>query len=213
MKKCPQCEFIYEDEQSLCDMDGVLLVFDTRKLPNQNSLGTPAKAPAHPGRNRIIPMLAALVLATVLYLVYFVSTQQSASRTSYPAAGVSGSAPSAPNGPASGAGSLVAPPTNSPQSETAPTKDEKPTVPEKAVTSPESVGDETKSAGENVKETTPVPSPDAKPEEKKETKPKAQPTLTPGKSQSSVRAHSANESKITSFFKKTGRLLKKPFKN
>ena len=26
MKLCPQCEFIYEDEQSLCDMDGSVLV-------------------------------------------------------------------------------------------------------------------------------------------------------------------------------------------
>ena len=33
MKRCPQCEFIYEDDQSLCDMDGVLLVFDARNLP------------------------------------------------------------------------------------------------------------------------------------------------------------------------------------
>ena len=34
MKRCPQCEFIYEDDQSLCDMDGVLLVFDARTLPS-----------------------------------------------------------------------------------------------------------------------------------------------------------------------------------
>ena len=40
MKKCPQCEFIYEDDQSLCDMDGVLLVFDTRTLPNLHALTT-----------------------------------------------------------------------------------------------------------------------------------------------------------------------------
>jgi hypothetical protein len=28
MKRCPQCEFIYEDDQSLCDMDGQSLVYD-----------------------------------------------------------------------------------------------------------------------------------------------------------------------------------------
>ena len=40
MKRCPQCEFIYEDDQSLCDMDGVLLVFDSRTLPNSHALTT-----------------------------------------------------------------------------------------------------------------------------------------------------------------------------
>ena len=40
MKRCPQCEFIYEDDQSLCDMDGVLLVLDSRTLPNMNALTT-----------------------------------------------------------------------------------------------------------------------------------------------------------------------------
>ena len=30
MKLCPQCEFIYEDEQNFCDMDGETLVYDTR---------------------------------------------------------------------------------------------------------------------------------------------------------------------------------------
>ena len=45
MKRCPQCEFIYEDDQSLCDMDGVLLVFDSRTLPNHHALAT---VPAYP---------------------------------------------------------------------------------------------------------------------------------------------------------------------
>ncbi len=32
MKLCPQCEFIYEDDQTLCDMDGKELVYDPRAL-------------------------------------------------------------------------------------------------------------------------------------------------------------------------------------
>ncbi len=40
MKRCPQCEFIYEDDQSLCDMDGVLLVLDSRTLPHLHALAT-----------------------------------------------------------------------------------------------------------------------------------------------------------------------------
>jgi len=79
MKRCPQCEFIYEDDQSLCDMDGALLVFDARSLPKLNAL-VPAEAtlaPSRPAwRHRTFPAMAALILATVLSLVYFVSTQR-----------------------------------------------------------------------------------------------------------------------------------------
>jgi hypothetical protein len=32
MKLCPQCEFIYEDDQTFCDMDGKVLVYDPRPL-------------------------------------------------------------------------------------------------------------------------------------------------------------------------------------
>ena len=45
MKRCPQCEFIYEDDQSMCDMDGVLLVFDSRTLPNLHALATVPAVP------------------------------------------------------------------------------------------------------------------------------------------------------------------------
>src|SRR5213593_210162 len=82
MKRCPQCEFIYEDDQSLCDMDGILLVFDSQQLPKL----TPSSAvlTKSQGRNRMIPVVAALVLATVLFLVYNVSTRQPpASRSTY----------------------------------------------------------------------------------------------------------------------------------
>jgi hypothetical protein len=33
MKRCPQCDFIYEDEQNVCDMDGSELVLDKRVMP------------------------------------------------------------------------------------------------------------------------------------------------------------------------------------
>ncbi|HSB26378.1 MAG TPA: hypothetical protein VLE19_00925 [Pyrinomonadaceae bacterium] len=70
MKRCPECEFIYEDDQSLCDMDGILLVFDSQQLPKQVH-GTKTQL-----RSRIVPAIAVLVLTTVLTLVYYVSTHQ-----------------------------------------------------------------------------------------------------------------------------------------
>ncbi|HJU93034.1 MAG TPA: hypothetical protein VJ656_08885 [Pyrinomonadaceae bacterium] len=76
MKRCPQCEFIYEYDQSLCDMDGVLLVFDSRKLPNVHALATVPAIPKNSRRNRAVPAFATLVLALVLGMVYYVSTRQ-----------------------------------------------------------------------------------------------------------------------------------------
>jgi hypothetical protein len=62
-------------------MDGALLVFDSRTLPNLHALApvdlpaVPVAAKAH-WRHRTFPAMAALILATVFSLVYFVSTQR-----------------------------------------------------------------------------------------------------------------------------------------
>lgn len=40
MKRCPKCEFIYEDDQNCCDMDGIDLVFDPRPLGVTQALET-----------------------------------------------------------------------------------------------------------------------------------------------------------------------------
>src|SRR5436190_20904678 len=76
MKRCPQCEFVYEDDQSLCDMDGILLVFDSQKLPKPN---TPASSglPKPQARSRVYASLAALVLAMALYFAFNSSSHQS----------------------------------------------------------------------------------------------------------------------------------------
>jgi len=78
MKRCPKCEFIYEDDQSLCDMDGVLLVLDSRKLPNLHALQTVPAIKTSAKRNRAVPAFATLILALVLGMVYYVSTQRRA---------------------------------------------------------------------------------------------------------------------------------------
>ncbi len=38
MKRCPQCDFIYEDFDCLCDMDGTALVLDAQALSNGTEL-------------------------------------------------------------------------------------------------------------------------------------------------------------------------------
>jgi len=191
MKRCPQCEFIYEDDQSLCDMDGVLLVFDSRTLPNLHALA-PVEAPlvstgpkAH-WRHRTFPAMAALILATVFSLVYFVSTQRSA-----PA-------------PAAVSGASIAVPASELPSPSEPNQ----TVPPPAA--------ENDGAASEVSEPA-----------KEETRPNSNKTLAPSTGAAPVPAKKASiktterkpaedvkkdDSKVGSILKKTGRILKKPFK-
>jgi hypothetical protein len=167
MKRCPQCEFIYEDDQSLCDMDGILLVFDSQKLPK------PGKSEKSQLRNRILTVFAVLVLTSVLFLVYYVATHQRKVT------------------PSSDSGTAV------------------------NATQPASTDTAVATEPEN-KVITPEPRSEPKPEVTKTTpntdlkKPATTPKANPKKVSSSQPQE--NDSKIGSFVKKTGRLLKKPFK-
>jgi len=175
MKRCPKCEFIYEDDQSLCDMDGVLLVFDSRKLPNHEALQTVPASKTAPRRNRAVPAFATVILALVLGLVYYVSVHRKATQNSY--------TPPAPSA-ASTSNPVPAEVNVNPTPEAQPPAEEpKPEQPKPAAAA---------AAPAPVKKapaTKPTPAP-AKPkvEEKKD------------------------ESKVNSILKKTGRILKKPFK-
>ena len=164
MKRCPQCEFIYEDDQSLCDMDGVLLVFDSRKLPNLHSLQTvPGKTP--PKRNRAVPAFATLILALVLGLVYYVSVQRRATQDSY-----------IPPVPTTASTLIPAPVAQPPAEEPKPEPPK--TEPAAAAVVP-------------AKKAAAKPAPTA-------TKPKVE--------------EKKEDSKVGNLLKKTGRILKKPFK-
>jgi hypothetical protein len=181
MKRCPQCEFIYEDDQGLCDMDGTLLVFDSRTLPNLHALAPvdmPVATKAH-WRHRTFPAMAALILATVFSLVYFVSTQRGAA----PPVNV----PSVTL-PAS---KLVAPVEANPTPEPPPAADN--------AVAP--------AAKEEAKPVEPATQPGPKGTSKAASK---TPTTTtqPKPAQETKK----DDSKVGSILKKTGRILKKPFK-
>lgn len=170
MKRCPQCEFIYEDDQSLCDMDGILLVFDSQNLPKQV---TRSKLQL---RNRIVPAIAVLVLTTVFFLVYYVSTRQSVNRVGYSPGSVS-STPATPS-----ANETVESVPNTP-------------APEPAAAEPAA-----------------TPQPEAKPKPAESTKAPIKPKSTSRQQRQTLNRSQDNDSKIGSLLKKTGRLLKKPFK-
>ena len=183
MKRCPQCEFIYEDDQSLCDMDGALLVLDSRTLPNLHALA-PVDMPvervaskAH-WRHRTFPAMAALILATVLSLVYFVSSQRRPAPVNVPTVTL----------PAS---SLVAPAENKPTPEPPPAT--------------EANGAAPAAASKDSKPESKAPA--APPASKAASKPNTK-TTQPKPAQESKK----DDSKVGSILKKTGRILKKPFK-
>jgi len=176
MKRCPQCEFIYEDDQSLCDMDGVLLVLDSRNLPNPHALAPvrPARAKAQPKRNRAVPAFATLILALVLGMVYYVSVHRRAAQDA-----------------------------DIPSVSLATTSEPVPVVNRTPEPQP----------SQEVQ----APAPEApKPEPAKQPEPrpvKKQPVKTASNTQSKTESEpKKDDSKVGSILKKTGRILKKPFK-
>ena len=173
MKRCPQCEFIYEDDQSLCDMDGVLLVFDSRTLPNLHALAT-VSAP-EPGRtsrrNRMVPAFATLILMVAVASVYYFSTMPTGASDDIPPVSItSTSVPEAP---------VVIPAAPAPTPVAEEKTNEQPRETHAAPTAP---------PARKVTTTTTTKSVTTKPESKKD------------------------DSKVGSILKKTGKILKKPFK-
>ena len=182
MKRCPKCEFIYEDDQSLCDMDGALLVLDSRTLPSHALQTVPPVAKKQPKRNRAVPAFATLILALVLGLVYYVSIQRKARQNSY-----------TPPPPSAAS-------TSNPVPEVKPTPEPEPQPPAEE---PKPPAEEPKP--ESPKRTTAAPAAAAVPSRK------AAPKPTPIPAKATVE-EKKEDSKVGSILKKTGRILKKPFK-
>jgi hypothetical protein len=180
MKRCPQCEFIYEDDQSLCDMDGVLLVFDSRTLPNVHALATvsgpiPEKAPR---RSRMVPAFATLILMMAVGSVYYFSTMSNVASSDYSPASVTSTTAEAP--------AVVPPvPAEDPNQVQAPASE--PT--------PEAAEEPNK---EERRETQPAPA--------------AKPAAAPARKTTTKSEPKKDDSKVESILKKTGKILKKPFK-
>jgi hypothetical protein len=198
MKRCPHCEFVYEDEQAFCDMDGSKLAFDSGQLPKLQALtNSPGSSPSKGSwRGRLITAAAGLVLATVLGLVYYVSTHRAARPQPLPA-------------------SRQAIPVRSaeepPKTEVNPsaTQSALPDFDEKKE-SPDKVADKVSSDAEAK----PAPKPEAAaPDTTKKKRPANLNTSQPQPVKpASAEEKPKKESKVSAVLKKTGRILKKPFR-
>jgi hypothetical protein len=200
MKRCPQCDFIYEDDQRLCDMDGILLVFDGRKLPKLNALEPNSGVSPRQWRSRTVPVIAGLILATVLAFVYYVSTQQNLRRpepaTRVSAANQSQTTTPVPSTSADSNQSHAPVPTAS-----ANTATEKPATSVKREESAEKA--KVPAPGKVAPRTSPTPE-----TKKQKTKPKRPAANAVGPAAVSP---NKKDSKIGSLLKKTGRFFKKAF--
>lgn len=84
MKLCPQCDFIYEDEQGFCDMDGKELVFSLVPAESQANIAasltpTPGLPTAPPQRGLAAAIVVVVVLAALVIALYLVRKHQTRS--------------------------------------------------------------------------------------------------------------------------------------
>ena len=82
MKRCPQCEFIYEDDQKCCDMDGIDLVFDH---PTPSTSQKPAIRPKRNNSRRSLLSACGVVFGVVVFAIGFASLERAMTVSSEPA--------------------------------------------------------------------------------------------------------------------------------
>jgi hypothetical protein len=103
MKLCPQCDFIYEDDQSVCDMDGKDLVSNPGRVVTEQDFATLVSAtpvlesdvlPMEPAgrRRRTFALVTAvgLVLAALFIVIYLARIQTDRSAGEIPPQSTSG---------------------------------------------------------------------------------------------------------------------------
>lgn len=211
MKRCPQCEFIYEDDQTCCDMDGLDLIFHENTLPGIVALETRSvAAPVRPRRSILFSFVGVL-FGVVLLAIGYASFDRAVTLDQEQALQPAASA----NQPPSKAQVLPAKPSNqTPITETAGEDLEAAAVAARASKVTQTSDSERSRSSvakpiltppvinRNVSEprtrTTPTPRSEAPPP----VRPSAKPQTAPAQ----------KDSKIVSAIKKTGRFITKPFK-
>ena len=196
MKRCPQCEFIYEDDQSHCDMDGTRLNHDRHALPKLQALTTTSEADKSKARGRTVASLASVVLIGVMAMVYYVSIRQAPKTTSIAISpAVEAAQPNPQASPAAATETAAGSQTE--------------------VTEKQSGGEpaENSSSSRTATETPAASESEAKPSTKEDTRRTNKATSqTKGATQSistTPKSEEKDDSKVRSALKKTGRFFKK----
>lgn len=84
MRLCPQCDFIYEDDQAFCDMDGKELVHSPATVVVGQTVAPPTKLTISlesrsKSRRFRVPLVAGVGFAIVLSVIYIAQLQRSRS--------------------------------------------------------------------------------------------------------------------------------------
>jgi cytoskeletal protein RodZ len=189
MKRCPQCEFVYENEQGLCDMDGSELVFaPTSSLTLRPNLALPQPSPPAKLRRKSMSVLSLslVVCGTIFTWSYFVFTHKPTPQR-------------------------IAPSTVTVTPRPQPTSEQSPPTP--------SLTTDTEAAQPPVPEVTQTPAANVKATKRAQSLIRPAPKLTPAPAPRQAAqlpkpasGDQKKESTVVSLLKKTGRALKKPFK-
>ena len=190
MKRCPQCHFIYEDDQSHCDMDGTRLRHDARTLPQLQTATIPDESNRPKWRSRVLAAPAATILAGILALVYYVSMHQPGRATNV-------TTPTATEAPVQTGPASVGVSTEADASKNSDVK--QPEL-QSDTASPESSASASRDATTEEKPVTKTEEPRSKPQTKNSER-----SVTPER----PREKEKEESKVRSMFNKTKRFFKK----
>ena len=201
MKRCPKCEFIYEEDQRLCDMDGAALIHDPRALVDKTI--RPDTPGSRPGWKLFGQLGIPLVILSVMAFYVF-GIQTGSQNGNPPSARIVNGSDSAQDGSSSSgkkdssnpdtAGSDV------PTTQSSPATDEE---------GPKALGRSVSNQDEGSLSTDNRPA--KRPNKAASASPTPRRPLMGPRSQISPRKKDSKDSRVTSFLKKTGRLLKKPF--
>ncbi|HKY28816.1 MAG TPA: hypothetical protein VJM12_12830 [Pyrinomonadaceae bacterium] len=180
MKRCSQCEFVYEDEQGVCDMDGSELVYEPTLYPPPSNATTTSPLKFR-SRSFILTAAATLIMGSVLAVGFYGVTNRSEPPTSAVTPVASESAP--------------------------PVVDEPAVTATPAEESTEAASEANVNAGDT----------DAKSRNAATTSAPAKPagsrtTTTRTSTKPASAQPKKGDSKVGGLLKKTGRILKKPFK-
>jgi hypothetical protein len=226
MRRCPVCDFIYEDDEKLCAMDGTGLVDHSGPLALEESALTQSAPPTN-SHGRGLTLIASGVILAVALFLYFANVAKRNVLQSNPGAAKTYN-PSQPGDqnpvvviPVETSSPFI---TTSPAFTSTPPKTETPrkvyrihrrhdhdlfrTPAETAIPLRRPLPTATGSkidAPSDKSVSSPV-KPNLPPSE-------SRPAPTPQKDIKPTNTNQKNESKIMSFLKKAGRVLKKPFKD
>src|ERR1700738_3353353 len=227
MRRCPGCDFIYEDDETLCAMDGIGLVNHSGPLPFEESALPQSAAPTN-SHGHGLTLIAASIILVIALFSYLHNVAKRNVLQSSPHGAAKTYNPSQPGDqypvvviPIETASPFIA---TSPAFPSTPPKTEAPrkvyrihrrhdhdlfrASAETAIPLPRPLPTATGSkidAPSDKSVSSPV-KPNLPPSE-------SRPAPTPQKDIKPTNTNQKNESKIMSFLKKAGRVLKKPFKD